>query len=488
MREILLDIETDGLDINGTIHCIGTKLIVDGKPQETQCYTSHPIDHSDGSLEDCLELISTCDRIVHFNGMAFDIPFMSTYYHTNFNCAQYDLLIIAKLMFTKDQLIGMDRGISAIEPKKWGSFSLDTFGKRMGTELKGDHSDWTKLTPEMVLYCKQDIEVTHALYEMLSSMDNFPAENVIMLEQQVRELVSEQERYGFYFNIKKARELSMKMLHERHGIERKLAKVFKPKFLPEGQPQSTNKLIRRKQYIPNLDFEKRSNLHRYKRPLKQTKAGKIKLPGKNKYKWFSDPRRIVISEKNGEFQNIKLTKFKATDNQIKIWLKDMYNFEFHTYTEKGSVKVDRESLLKLGEQGEDLRRLIKLKKDISQLSGTDNSLIAQFNEDTHSIHGRVDTIGAATHRCLPMNYKIKTLEGPKHYDDVRIGEYIYTYDMETGTEVLSRLKAKTKYNDAMTHRLIYGSQYFDCTLDHKWVTSEGLVETRNLTEESKLII
>ena len=125
----------------------------------------------------------------------------------------------------------------------------------------------------------------------------------------------------------------------------------------------------------------------------------IKFPSKSKIKWFAIPMRMTMQWKNGEYQDVKYTKFTATDNQIKIWLDIMYDFQFTSYTEKGNVKVDRDELEKLGDYGADLRRLMKLKKDISQLSGTDNSLIARFNENTHSIHGRVDTLGAATHRC-----------------------------------------------------------------------------------------
>lgn len=125
----------------------------------------------------------------------------------------------------------------------------------------------------------------------------------------------------------------------------------------------------------------------------------IKFPSKSKLKWCAQPMRLTYQWKNGEYQNIIYTKFKGTDNQIKVWLKAMYDFEFTSYTEKGSVKVDKDELESLGDYGKDLRRMLKLKKDISQLGGTENSLIAKFNEETHSIHGRVDTIGAATHRC-----------------------------------------------------------------------------------------
>lgn len=137
----------------------------------------------------------------------------------------------------------------------------------------------------------------------------------------------------------------------------------------------------------------------YRKPLQRLKNGKFRYPGKSKYKWFTEPHTCVKSITSGQYQPIKLTKFDATDAQIRTWLKSMYNFEFQTYTEKGNVKVDRDELARLGSFGEDLIRLIKVKKDLSQLSGTDNSLMSRFNPSTNAIHGRVDTIGAATHRA-----------------------------------------------------------------------------------------
>ena len=141
------------------------------------------------------------------------------------------------------------------------------------------------------------------------------------------------------------------------------------------------------------------SLRPYRRPLERYKNGRLKLPSKTKYKWFTEPHTLYYEEKLGEYQPIKLTKFEATDNQIRTWLYRLYGFEFKTYTEKGTVKVDRDELETLGDYGKDLRNYLKLKKDLSQLGGTDNSLIATCSFKDQSIHGRVNTIGAATHRC-----------------------------------------------------------------------------------------
>ena len=226
----------------------------------------------------------------------------------------------------------------------------------------------------------------------------------------------------------------------------------------------------------------------YRRPLGKYKNGRIKLPAKTKYKWFTEPHTLYYEEKYGEYQPIKLTKFEGTDNQIKVWLKRLHNFEFKTFTEKGTVKVDRVELETLGEYGKDLRTYLKLKKDLSQLGGTENSLIATCSPKDQSIHGRVNTIGAATHRCLPLDYKIKTLNGYKTYEELNIGEYVHSYSLELKTIVLSKLRDKTKYNDAITYSFTNGSTHFRCTKDHRWLTDSGLVQTESIKESDNILL
>lgn len=163
---------------------------------------------------------------------------------------------------------------------------------------------------------------------------------------------------------------------------------------------------------------RRFSLKPYRRPLERYKNGRIKLPSKTKYKWFTEPHTLYYEEKLGEYQPIKLTRFEATDNQIRTWLYRLYGFEFKTYTEKGTVKVDRDELESLGDYGKDLRNYLKLKKDLSQLGGTDNSLIATCSTKDQSIHGRVNTIGAATHRCTHYSPNLAQIPADKQFREL----------------------------------------------------------------------
>jgi DNA polymerase-1 len=491
MRQLIIDIESDGLDINGTIHCIGTKLLIDSVPQPTQCYTSHPVEGSDGSLNDFLNFVSTCDSIIHFNGCAFDIPYLEQFFQVAFNCPQLDLLILSKIMFTKDELIDMDRGIPLLESSQWGSYSLDAFGKRIGTALKSHHEDWSQLTPEMVSYCKQDIEVTYQLYQTLTKMDNYPPQHVIDLEQNIRRIISMQERYGFYFDRKAAERLNLQLLTEQIKIKTDIHKVLKPKLLPDGPPKSTGKPFQRKQYIPNPSYQGWTCHTPYRKPLKRLKSGRIRLPAKNKYKWFTEPHKIVYIETQGEYQPIKLTKFNpGSRNHIQLWLKDMYNWEPEDYTPTGNPKVDADTLEALPyPETAPLKRYLKLVKDMGQLSQGENSLLNLVGPDNR-FHGQVDTLGAGTGRmthCLHERYLIKTIEGYKHYTELQEGELVYTYDIELKQIVLVPLKKLNIY-DTITGQISNGTLSFECTNNHRWLTSEGFKEAKSITIEDNLIL
>ena len=126
------------------------------------------------------------------------------------------------------------------------------------------------------------------------------------------------------------------------------------------------------------------------------KNGKTRLRPVTYYHWTTTPHKLVWSYTEGEYVKIKLTRFDAgSRHKIRHWLKTMYDFEFSTFTDKGNAKVNGNELEFLGEKGVDLMRYLKVVKDLSEVkSGIDHC-----KEHSHSIHGRVDTIGAATHRA-----------------------------------------------------------------------------------------
>lgn len=233
------------LDIN-RIFCIGI-AINDGP---VQVFTDPYLPHlADGSLKMALSILNLSDLAVFHNGLKFDVPILRNLLG-KLTVPVHDTLLLAKLTVTQDQLFAMDAGIKDLPKTLYGSYSLGAFGYRLGNN-KGDFKDFTKLSLEMVEYLKQDVIVTRELYNVLTEMENFPPPIVIQLENDVAEITFQQERNGFHFNIEMAKELNTKLLFERYSLDRKLQKQFRPMLLPDGPLQTTNKLLRRKLYIPS---------------------------------------------------------------------------------------------------------------------------------------------------------------------------------------------------------------------------------------------
>ena len=147
-----------------------------------------------------------------------------------------------------------------------------------------------------------------------------------------------------------------------------------------------------------MDIRKFS-LRPYKRPLGRFKNGRIKLPSKTKYKWFTEPHTIYYEEKLGEYQPIKLTKFNPGSRQhIQLWLSKMYNWQPTEFTPTGGAKVDADTLDALDyPEAQQLKEYLKTVKDLGQLVDGDNSLLNVVHKDSR-FHGYVDTLGANTGR------------------------------------------------------------------------------------------
>lgn len=157
------------------------------------------------------------------------------------------------------------------------------------------------------------------------------------------------------------------------------------------------------------------NLHNVGRyfPLQyqRLKNGKVKHRGKSYYKWFTTPHRLVYQYTVGEYQKIKLTRFDpGSRDKIRKWLKAMFDFSFSTYTEKSTPKVEGDELVELGDYGADLKRYLKLVKDISQLRG----LIEAIRSDS-TVTSRIDTNGTVTGRFTSSNVNLNQIPTAKEF-------------------------------------------------------------------------
>ena len=81
--------------------------------------------------------------------------------------------------------------------------SLDSWGVRLGLK-KGDFSDFDGgLSEDMVDYCIQDVEITHALFTHLTDSLLDWGQQSVDLEHEVATVVKKQEVNGFKLDVPK---------------------------------------------------------------------------------------------------------------------------------------------------------------------------------------------------------------------------------------------------------------------------------------------
>jgi len=528
------DIESPMIDKWGPlgikdIFCIAIKCMTAGKWEQTKVYTPQGVLVADGSLKDALDVLNSKPYIVGFNSVNFDGTVVENL-GGNLTGQPIDLILYTRLMYNEAQLYSMDIAIPGMPKSLYGRQSLKAFGHRLApddsTNQKIEFEQFDKLTTEMMDYCIRDVDVTAQLFTHVFSSDRRPPASYMELEHKVASITRDVENFGMYIDVPAAKKLSQSLLLQRSAIERVINKVFHPLFLKDGKPKSTKKPMRHKVFSANPSFPKWTSYTPYRKPLKRFKSGKLRLPGKKAFKWFTAPQRTTYKYTNGEYQPIKLTKFKATDKQIIHWLHHLLSFEFGTFTKKGNIRVDRDLLNNLAKDLQNivdnpsqqplmtyakdkllshpdpstlisgisqLTKLMRVKKQLSQLSeaksAASSPLLKVVREDG-TITTRLNTAGTKTFRftssggCLPISYKILTKEGPKYEYELTAEDIIVTFDTKTGLRTLSKLQGIHRYTSPVVN-IIIGTTRFTCTPNHKWVTAENLlVETKNITKNT----
>ena len=148
------------------------------------------------------------------------------------------------------------------------------------------------------------------------------------------------------------------------------------------------------------------------------KNGKIKLP-KKALKWSTLPLRFINQHFEGEYCPLKYVAFEPGSRQkIMLWMKKYYNWEPTIFTASGSPKIDAETLAEMNiSDADDLKRYLKVVKDLGQLSEGDNSLLALLPSDNR-FKGSVDTLGTNTGRMSHSKPNITQLPKAKEFREL----------------------------------------------------------------------
>ncbi len=136
------------------------------------------------------------------------------------------------------------------DPSRQGGHSLRAWGETLGFP-KGDHDDWSCLSPEMIDYCIQDVAVTEAVHQQLVlDMEDFAPE-CIELEHKVQFAVQQQERNGWVLDQQLANELCATFKEGMNAIEAELQEMFPP-IVEERISEKTGKRLKDKVTVFNV--------------------------------------------------------------------------------------------------------------------------------------------------------------------------------------------------------------------------------------------
>jgi len=221
MKRIAIDIETDGLDAT-EIWCAVTKDIDSGEVKVWK------------AANGLRQYISSEDLLIGHNIISFDLPVLKKLWSLNTDSNPL-----------KDTLI-MSRLLNPVLEK---GHSLDAWGVRLGLK-KGDFSDFDGgLSEDMVDYCIQDVEITHALFTHLSS-SLLDWGQSIDLEHEVAIVVKKQEENGFKLDVPKCMTMLSDWQQSLMDIEEELQQVFQP-ITTERYSDKTGKRLKDKVEVFN---------------------------------------------------------------------------------------------------------------------------------------------------------------------------------------------------------------------------------------------
>ncbi len=278
--QVVLDIETDGFNPS-KIHCIVVKNI------DTNLVTVFDPDH----LYSFNSWSKNVDKFIMHNGLSFDAPILNRLLGTNIKPDRIiDTLILSQLF----------------NPLRDKGHSLKAWGEKLNMLKGGEGVNFLVYNQAMLDYCKQDVEITHAVYkELINESKGFSKESVD-LEHKVRLILNQQENNGFAFNMRKAQELRAKLRDDLHDLEQWSLEEFEPtivemktktKEIPfniGSRQQIADRLIKRG-WKPS-QYTDKDNIIMNESVLKTIKEPSLKVIAERFAKYFLLQKRVVMIE------------------------------------------------------------------------------------------------------------------------------------------------------------------------------------------------
>jgi len=255
MGGLIFDIETNGFLADLTkVHCIA---VMDEEGGVVRSFGGK----TDEKIRNFLTHLEEAPLLIGHNIIEFDIPALKKVYpHFKPKGALWDTLLDSQVLWTdlRDRDFLTRRKNPDYPAKLIGKHSLKAWGYRLGV-LKGSYAEdqgddaWVNWTQEMQNYCEQDVRVNHKLYQLIKTSPKF-SQKAHDMEMELKVYMLDQEKEGFPFDEKAAKDLYTELASERAGLESQLASAFEPWFeVKDFIPKRDNKA---KGYVKGVVFKK----------------------------------------------------------------------------------------------------------------------------------------------------------------------------------------------------------------------------------------
>lgn len=405
---LIFDCETNGLLSAGT-----DKQGRPTPPMDTvHCLAVHDIDTGEdhdwnpSNIEDGIRYLMEADCLIGHNIVGFDLKAIKKvfpWFAVKPLCQVLDTLVLAKLIWPADVLIGLDMKLfhkGTLPAKYIKRYSLAAFGCRFG-ELKDEYDGgWEKWSPVMQSYLLQDVKANTPLWERLEYRLGWSAKAIldgvyqwpllpIEIEHGAADIIADQELVGVGFDKPKAVAMAQSLTNRQAELGEKLKQVFGTWWQPLDNPE--------KGRTPKKD--RNVKLHEYP-DVTIPRFGKT---GKPLAPYVGPPLETYSTD--APYVRITRMEFNpASRKHLGDRLKAVFGWEPVIFTEKGQAQVD-EGVIKnipTDVMDEDTRATIMeyfvVSKTLAMLSGGKQAWIDCVKDDDR-IHGRCDPLGTITTRA-----------------------------------------------------------------------------------------